>query len=47
MFNGIQNYYQMPNYNNVAAASFYSHMPFGSSAYMGGFGGMGPLVPLQ
>jgi hypothetical protein len=26
------------NYNNVAAASFYSHLPFGSSGYMNGFG---------
>jgi hypothetical protein len=33
------------NYNNVAAASFYSHLPFGSSAYMNGFGGGGSLMP--
>jgi hypothetical protein len=44
----MPSYYGMPNnYNNIAAASFYSHMPFGSSAYMGGFGPMSPLVPMQ
>ena len=33
-----------PSYNNVATASFYSHMPFGASGYMNTFGGS-PLVP--
>jgi hypothetical protein len=36
----------LQTYNNVAAASFYSQMPFGSSAYMGGFGGMTPLMAM-
>jgi hypothetical protein len=29
--------------NNVATASFYSHMPFGNSGYMNSFGT--PLIP--
>lgn len=34
----------IPMYNNnVATASFYSHMPFGNSGYMNSFGT--PLIP--
>ena len=44
---GMQSYYAIPAYNNVAASSFYSHMPLGSSSYMNGFGVLAPVVPIQ